>query len=274
VAAALLIALAILVSGGALAGELALQRRVAAWREAMRLIAVLREPVPRPDAPDSLLAAVRGLPGVARAQYVAPDVALGQLRQMLGPRGEGLDRLPANPVPARIEITPDRALAAAELDALAAALARQPGVEEVQAALEWVEPTERVLRGVRLGGLALGALLSLAALAAVAGATRSARRASADEEAILRLAGVPELRLATPWVLQALSVAAAGALVGTAALLLGSEPGGPWTGDWLRTTLGLDPLPLLPARWLALLGGAGLTLGLLGALAAGRPAPR
>jgi cell division protein FtsX len=197
-------------------------------------------------------------------------MALAELRRLLGPRGEGLDRLPSNPLPPRLEVTPASTLGAAGLQALVDALDRLPGVTEVQAAHGWVEPFERLRQGLRLGGLALAAGLGLAALGAAAGTTAAARRAAAEEVSILRQAGVPELRLAAPPVLQALGLATLGSLLGLAMLLLAAEPGAPWVGTWLRAALGLDPLPLLPPSWLAALTGGGATLGLVGALAAGR----
>ena len=107
-------------------------------------------------------------------------------------------------------------------------------------------------------------------LVGLAGELKEARRAGAEEVNILRLVGVPGLRLAAPVVLPAIGLAALGSLLGLTALILASEPGGPWTGGWLRTVLGLDPLPLLPPSWLASLASGGAALGLIGALAAGR----
>jgi cell division protein FtsX len=267
-AAAGLTALAILITGATLAGTMAVERTVRGWRDALRIIAVLRTPV---GTPEGLVTAVRALPGVAGVRYVSADAALAELRRLLGPRGEDLDRLPANPVPARLEITPGPELDAGALRALVRALDRQPGVEEVQAVLDWVEPSERVLRGLRRGGLALGAALALAALAAMGGAIRGVRRARIDEDAILRLAGVSGLRLALPWVLTGVGLASAGALVGLGGLLLGSAPGAPWTAGWLGLALGLEPLPLLPPAWLVALGAGGMALGLAAALATARP---
>ena len=270
-AAVLLAALAVLIAGGTLAGDLALGRAEAAWRAGLRLVVVLRDAGLRPEAPDGIVARTRGLDGVAAVRYVAPDAALAELKQLLGPRGEGLERLPSNPLPPRLEVTPATTLRAAELVALAETLDRLPGVSEVQAAHGWVEPLERLRRGFRLGGLALAAGVGLAALGAAGAAVAAARRAGAQEVSILRLAGVPELRLAAPLVGQALGLATLGSLLGVALLLLASEPGAPWMGDWLRGTLGLDPLPLLPSGWLAGLVAGGASLGLAGALAAGRP---
>lgn len=270
-AAVLLAALAVLIAGATLAGDLALARAEAPWRAALRLVVVLRDASAPSEAPDGILARARALPGVAAVRYVAPDTALAELKQLLGPRGDGLERLPSNPLPPRLEVTPAATLSATELQALGQTLDRLPGVSEVQAAHGWVGPLERVRHGLRLGGLALAAGVGLGALAAASGAVAAARRAGAEEVGILRLAGVPELRLATPVVLQALGLATLGSLLGLAMLLLASEPGAPWMGGWLRAALGLDPLPLLPARWLAGLAGGGAALGLAGALAAGRP---
>jgi cell division protein FtsX len=266
----LLSALAVLIAGLTLAADLALAGAEAGWRASLRLVVVLRDAGPRPEGADGIAARARALPGVAAVRYVAPDVALAELRQLLGARGDGLDRLPSNPLPARLEVTPAATLEASGLDALAAALDRLPGVTEVQAARGWVEPLERLRRGVRLGGLGLAAGLGLLALAAAAGATVTARRAASEETSVLRLVGVPARRLVAPLVLQAVGLAGFGALLGLGLLLLASEPGAPWTETWLRSALGLDPLPLLPSRWLVGLTSAGAALGLVGALAAGR----
>jgi cell division protein FtsX len=268
--AVLLSALAVLVAGGTLAGDLALGLSEAGWRAELRVVAVLRDTGLRPEAPDGAVARARALPGVAEVRYVGPAVALAELRRLLGPRGEGLDRLPSNPLPPRLEVMPTPTMSAADLQALVEALDRLPGVTEVQAAHGWVEPLERLRRGLRLGGLALAAALGLAAFGAAAGTTLAARRASAMEVRILRQAGVPGLRLAAPLMLQAVTLATLGSLLGLAGLLLASEPGAPWAGSWLRAVLGLDPLPLLPPPWLAALTGGGAALGLVGALAAGR----
>jgi cell division transport system permease protein len=270
-AAVLLSALAVLLAGGTLAGDLALARAEASWRTALRLVVVLRDAGARPEAPDGAVARARAVPGVVAVRYVAPEAALAELKQLLGPRGDGLERLPSNPLPARLEVTPSASLSAGELHALGEALDRLPGVSEVQTAHGWVAPLERLRHGLRLGGLTLAALVGVGALAAATGAVTAARRAGAAEVRILRLAGVPERRLIGPLVLQALGLTTLGALLGVAALLLVSEPGEPWIGSWLRTALGLDPLPLLSARWLAGLAGGGAALGLAGALAAGRP---
>jgi cell division protein FtsX len=208
---------------------------------------------------------------VATVRHVSTAEALTDLRRFLGPAAEGLERLPVNPLPARLEVTPAAGADGAALRALVDRLGQLPGVTEVQAALGWVEPAERLAAALRRGGLALGGLLALGALGALAAAARLARVRRADETAILRLAGAPEGRLRAPLLLQAAVQGGVGAALGVAALWLAGEGGAPAVTGWLATTLGLIALP--GPGWpvaFALIGG-GLALGLAAGLAGGRP---
>jgi len=269
----LLLALAIVTGGGAFAGRLAVAQLTAGWRADLRLVVTLREPPPRPDAPGSVVKAVRLLPGVVDVRYVSPEDALGELRRYLaGGAGEvdGLDRLPANPLPARLEITPAPTLDAAGLRRLVETLGRDTNVDDVAGAFDWVAPLERVDHVLRLGGLALGTLLALGALVAIGASADAARRIRADETAVLRLAGVSEARLWGPILLLGCFEGLVGGLLGVACLWLASDAGAPWLGGWLDR-VGFGPLPVLPGA--VLRGGiaGGALLGLLGGLSGGRP---
>lgn len=249
----------------------ALARLTDGWRADLRVVATLREAPPQPDDPRSVVTAVRAVPGVAAARYVSPEAALADLRRYLGAAGEGLDRLPANPVPARLELVPAGDLDATGLRRLVERLGRLPGIVEVQAALDWVDQAERLRRTLVVAGLGLGGVLGASALLAVVGATRTARGARADETAVLRLAGVREAWIRGPLLLQALVQGAVGAALGLVVLLVTSDAGAPWVGAGLRTLTGLPPLPPPPWPLAAQLLGAGLAGGLAGGLAAGRP---
>jgi len=267
----LLTGLAVLMLGGTLLGLEALARVAAAWRTDLRVVAILREAPAQPDAPQSVVTVARGLPGVGAVRYVSADEALAALRRYLGGPSDGLERLAANPVPARLEVTPVATLHAAGLHGLVEALGRLVGVEEVHAAIGWVGQVERLGRGLRIGGLALGGLLGFGAILAVAGATTTARRGRADETAVLRLCGAREVCVWSPLLLQAVFQGGAGAALGVSALLLVSEAGAPWAGGWLWAAVGLGPLPMPPWPLSAALLGGGVTGGLVGGLCAGRP---
>lgn len=271
VVAILLSALTVIVAGGARSGLTALARLTAAWRADLRVVVTLRAAAGRPDDLGSVVGAARALPGVVTVRLVSADEALADLKRHLGGPADGLDRLPGNPLPARLEITPVATLDAAGLERLVAALGRLAGVEEARAAVGWVRQVERVERGLRMGGGTLAGLLGLGAILAVLGATTAATRSRVDETAILRLVGVREVSIRGPLLLQAIVQGGAGAALGVSALLLASEVGVPWLGGWLRATLGVGPLPALTWPLTALLLGGGLGGGLAGGLAAGRP---
>jgi cell division transport system permease protein len=271
--AVLLLALAILTGGGAWAGRLALAQMTADWRADLRLIVTLREPPREPDGRGSVVTAVRLLPGVSEVRYVSPDDALGELRRYLAGGGggvEGLDRLPANPVPARLEVTPAPTLDAAGLRRLVETLGRDPSVDDVAGAFDWVAPVERVDRVLRLGGIALAGILAFGALVAIGVSATAVRYLRTDETAILRLAGVSEARLRGPLVLVGTVEGLVGGLVGVACLWLVSDAGAPWLGSWLDR-VGFGPLPVLPVALLRGSVGGAVLLGALGGLAGGRP---
>jgi cell division transport system permease protein len=271
VAGILLTALASLMAGGTAMGLEALGRLMASWRSDLRIVVLLGAEASRGSGSAAVLAGAHGLAGVHAVRHRSADEALGELRQALGGAANGLDRLPTNPLPARIEVTPSPGLRAAALRDLVDALGRLPGVDEVQAAIGWVREAERIERALRVGGIALAGLLAVTGALSIAGATHLARHRRADETAVLRLGGVPEGRLRLPLVVQGLAQGGAGAALGASVLLLTSEAGPTWVTAGLRAGLALAPLPMpgWPLAGGLLLGG--LVIGLVGSLGAGRP---
>jgi cell division protein FtsX len=269
--AILLTALAGVLAGGTILGERAVTREVSAWRAALRLVVVVREAGPGGGDPESLVATVQTVPGVAAVRYVSAEAALADLRRYLGPTVDGLGRLPANPLPARLEITPASTLDAAGLEGLETALRRLPAAEEVWAALGWVAPVERLLRGVRRVGWGLTGSVALAAVLAVAAGTAAARADGADAPDALRRLEEDAAPARRPLLGQAIVQGGAGAALGLGFLVLLSGPGVPGLGGGLPAALGLYPLPVPPWSLQAGLLGGGCLVGFLGGLAGRRP---
>jgi cell division transport system permease protein len=274
--AVLLVGLAVVLGGATRLGGEVLARQAAAWRSEVRLVAILRDGSGgRGDDARGLVAGIRALPGVAGVRFLSADDALAELRRALGSAGDGLDLLSGNPLAARLEIVPSSQLDAAGLAALADGLARQGGVAEVRAALDWVAPLERVTRGVTRGGYALAGLLALGGALALTGGTLAAARARGGEAQVLRLVGVGEAALRVPLVLQAVIVAALGAGLGLLLLLGLSEGGGAtWVGlpgRAVGAALGLPPLPAPGWSAAAAYLGGGVALGLGAGLLGARP---
>ncbi|EKT4521630.1 ABC transporter permease [Pseudomonas putida] len=87
---------------------------------------------------------IKGMPGVADAQYVSREQALEEFQQQSG-LGEALRELPDNPLPGVVVVTPTEVDKPA-LEALRQRLAELPKVEAAQLDLVWVERLAAILK--------------------------------------------------------------------------------------------------------------------------------
>lgn len=86
---------------------------------------------------EGLVTQIKGMPGVAEAEYISRDQALSEFQQQSG-LGEALKELPENPLPGVVLVTPQEVDKAA-LEALRTRLAELPKVQQAQLDLVWVE---------------------------------------------------------------------------------------------------------------------------------------
>jgi cell division transport system permease protein len=272
VSAMLLIALSLAALGGFWLFSLNLGRAIAQWRERVRVIAYLREE-PAADKLGDLLKQMEGLAGVQRVRYVSKAEALQTLKHSLGAQADVADHLPRNPLPASVEITPDaeRATPAGNRE-LVEHLAALPEVEEVQSGAEWVEGLAHFRRLFELVGLAVGAVLALAAILTVTTATTLVLHLRRDEMEVMRLVGASEGVIRTPRLLQGLIQ---GLLAGTVALLaleVAFAVAAPRVEPLLPVTLGLERAVFLSVPQMLTLIVGGSALGAMGGLLATRQA--
>src|SRR5690606_6543866 len=87
---------------------------------------------------------IKGMPGVADAQYVSREQALEEFQQQSG-LGEALRELPENPLPGVVVVTPTEVDKPA-LEALRQRLSELPQVEVAQLDLVWVERLAAILK--------------------------------------------------------------------------------------------------------------------------------
>src|SRR5262249_57043319 len=138
-----------------------LERAVSQWQERVRVIVYLKDE-PAESKLDDLLRQVEAIPGVQQVRYVSKDEALLTLRKTLGARAEVTEHLPRNPLPASLEVTPDaEASTPVGSQALVQRLTELPGVDEVQAAMRWLEGLSHFPRLFQLIRLALPPVLAL-----------------------------------------------------------------------------------------------------------------
>src|SRR2546426_1092665 len=108
VSAVVLITLSLAALGGFWLVSSNLDRAVAKWRDRVRIVVYLKR---EPSAGDvaALLERVRVMPGVAGVVFIGKADALRGLKQVLGKDAGVVDQLPANPLPASLEVTPSAA---------------------------------------------------------------------------------------------------------------------------------------------------------------------
>ena len=274
VSAVLLITLSLAALGAFWVLSLNLGRAVGQWRDRLRVVVYLREEPPAGEV-DGLLQKLEAVGGIQRLRYVSKAEALGTLRQRLGGPASEVTQLPTNPLPPSVEVTPAPEASTPDgTRALIQRLSALPEVEEVQGGTEWVEWLAQLQGLLQVTGLAVGAVLALAAILVVTTATTLVLHARREELEIMRLVGASETVIRLPLFLQGLAQGLAGAAVAVGGLFLAYRLALPTLEPLLTVTLGLSRATFFSPTEIALLLSGGGLLGAFGGLMAkgGRPA--
>src|SRR5438093_6435414 len=246
VSAIVLITLSLAALGGFWLVSSNLDRAVARWRDRVRIVVYLkREPSPVDVA--SLLERVRTTPGVAAVAFVGKAEALRGLKQVLGKDASVVDQLPANPLPASLEVTPAAAAATPEgARELVARLAALPEADEVAGSVDWVEQLSHWQLLLTTIGLGVGAVLGIAAILTVTTATTLVLHARRHETEIMRLVGASEVTIRLPLLLQGLMQGLVGAVLALGTLVLTYSLVAPRLEPLVNLTLGLSQTVFFP----------------------------
>jgi cell division transport system permease protein len=266
--AVLLITLSLAALGGFWLLSLNLGRAIVQWRERVRLVAYLKEEPTAADL-DDFLRQIESVAGVQRVRYVSKDEALRSLKQILGTQADVTERLPHNPLPASVEVTPEAAAATPDgTRALAQRLTALPGVDEVQGGVQLVEGLAHFQRLFQFVGLGVGVILALAAILTVTTATTLVLHQRRDEMEIMRLVGAAEYVIRLPRMLQGMAQGLVAGALALAALEAVYAVAAPRLEPLLPLTLGLDRAAFFSIPQMLLLGMGGALLGGVGGLLA------
>jgi cell division transport system permease protein len=138
----------------------------------------------------------------------------------------------------------------------------------VQGGAEWVEGLARWQRLFQVVGLAVGAVLALAAILTVTTATTLVLHVRRAETEIMRLVGASEAVVRLPQLLQGMVQGLLGAVVALALLEVAFAVGAPRLEPLLQLTLGLARAVFLSLPQILFLIAGGAVLGGLGGLLA------
>jgi cell division transport system permease protein len=266
------IALAIVVLGSLLLLTWNAEQLLVRWTSAAEFSVYLRD-----DASSEQRGAIETLldrsGAVSGREYVSKPQALTRFRRQFTGLASLASSFEDNPFPASVEVQvrPD-AERDGRADALVARVAGLPGVADVRYDREWLSNFAAAVRTVRGAGLALAALMALAAAATVAAVVRLGLQARRDELEIMQLVGAPLTFIRGPFIAEGLLQGGIGAL--TALVLLGAAFAAArawWGGDFAAMLDGAS-MVFLPARVCVFLVVGGMTVGAIGGLAAARHA--
>jgi len=233
------------------------------WGRKVRVDVYLVENVPAAGA-QKLDAAIRGIPGVYKVEYVSADDALREFRQMLGGQESLLNELEMNPLPASFKIHPATDHRTPEaVRRIAEAAGRLPGVAEVRYGAEWVEKFSVLIGVLRIVGAIIGGILLLSSLLIVSNTIRLAIFARREEIEIMRLVGATETFIRIPFFLEGLVQGLVASAIALALL---------WGIYWMAlvrvelplSMLGPVRLQFLPVRASVELFLGGALLGMMG----------
>jgi cell division transport system permease protein len=225
----------------------------------VEVVGFLRDGLSAAQQQDAL-ARIAAAPGVRSAKIVGRSAALGRLQRAFGASAAIVDLLPANPLPDSIEV---HVTDAARTRAVASAIQRTPGIEEVVFGAPVVDRLVAATRAVRLAGGAAAALLTAAALLIIVNTIRLTVAARRQEIEIMTLVGATRGFIRWPFLIEGALQGAAAALVTT--VLLGAG----YVFLVTRVSASLPFLPMLPAATilpiaLAVVWALGIAVGICG----------
>lgn len=196
------------------------------------------------------------------ARYVTPAEALARLAGVLGEQADVLAGLPDNPLPASVEVVPS-ARAASAVELLAARLAALPGVDDVDYGKAWIDRVTAVSRAARTLALVLLPLVILGAAVLAGSVVRLGVYARREEIEIMQLVGATDAFVRAPFLVEGFVSGLVGGLVAAGALAWLAAKAGPELAATLPLPAELSFAALVRPLHLAIVVGAGATLGLL-----------
>ena len=263
------IAVAFVVLGGFLILTSNLERVFRQWQDAAEFSVYVSDAATA-DQRAALEKTLRESAVVGAIELVSKDDAMRRFKQNFATLAEAATDLPANPLPASVEVRLRPNANPLEVEALAQKATGLPGVADVRYDRQWIERLMYALDVVRAGGFALAALLVFAAALTVASVVRFALFARREEIHIMQLVGAPIAYIRGPFVVEGLIQGGIGALVALVVLWITFFVVRNRADAWFAGAI--DPAALVFLSLPAAIGllAAGMAVGSLGGFIAAR----
>ena len=260
------IAIAMLLGGSFLLVVSNLHSVVERLTSEVEVAAYLRDDA-SPAGTTALADRLRRLPEVAEVRFVSKSEALEIFRRQNPEDQALLDELGENPLPASYQVKLAPGYRDAEsVTRIAADLAADPVVEEVEYGQEWIAKFTAFLKLLQVAGIGLGTMLVLAVVFVVSNTIKLAVFARRDELEIMQLVGATPMFVRIPYLLEGVMQGGVGALLAISGLWFAWRFASQDAAQSLAPVFGTSRLEFLPTDQLLLLVLAGVLLGFFGSL--------
>lgn len=206
-----------------------------------------------------------------KTRVVSPAEALGRLSAELGPQGQALTELGANPLPWSVEVTLPPAMRDADsLKALAGTLRGLAFVEAVDYGADALERLAALSKGLKLASLVAFVVVFLTTIVVVSATLQLAIYARREEIEIQKLVGATNRFVRAPFLLEGMVQGLLSAVLAGGALWALASWGAPRAAGALSFLSLPKDARLVSPRLLLELLGLGVGMGLSGSVVAVR----
>jgi cell division transport system permease protein len=204
-------------------------------------------------------------------KVVSPAEALGRLSEQLGPQGQALTELGANPLPWSVEVTlPPEMREASALKALAETLRALSFVDAVDYGADALERLAALSKGLRLASVVAFAIVFLTTIVVVSATLQLAIYARREEIEIQKLVGATNRFVRAPFLLEGMVQGLLSAVLASSALWALATWGAPRAAGAMAFLALPKGAQLVSPRLLLELLGLGVMMGLSGSVVAVR----
>jgi cell division transport system permease protein len=195
-----------------------LQSLLTRWGDQIQIQAYLQRGLGASEI-QAILDRVRTFPEIERVRFISHEQAWQDFQAALGAQSGVLEGLPADVLPASLEVAIKPEFRDSPLvEALAQRLRNENGVATVEYPQEWVERLSFVILAVQWTKWLLGGVLFIATFFVVGSTVRLAILARQDEIEIMQLVGASEQLIQAPFVLEGMLQGIVGAVLSVLAL--------------------------------------------------------
>lgn len=236
------------------------------WSGKIQVTAYFDQELP-PQELNQVMSRIKAIEGTSQVSYVNKNEAMKRFRSRLKGQETLLDGVPADVLPASVEIALKRSSRQeGAIEHYVAQLKKIPGINEVQYGEEWVRRFNAFMNFLRFLGALLGAFLVLAVLFIVSNTIRLTIYARKDELEVMELVGATRFFIKAPFLVEGMIQGAIGSictLIILVAAYFGFLQGVP---NFIPISGTFTGFSFLPPEHIAGIFIGGIVLGLLGSL--------